>query len=238
MSIASDRVFEPERIRRAGFWATLAGAATAVGAVVIGGALQATLAPLLGGVLSALVGLTVCGGLMWASWDWLALGWFNRAVRRDLIQRLRTLGELDFEVSDPDVYFVGLAHPGLPTDSPETDSDIGFLRLTPDELVYRGDRLHFAVPWAELAEVTVTALPGTLFGLGSRLHLRFTDDEPFAELYVSVREGDRLSRSAEVTRTLGEALTRRLARHRQRRLDDPLEAQFAEPLSRTTPPSA
>lgn len=170
-----------------------------------------------------------CGlGAMLAVHDWLFLGSFNRRLRRQLEAKLHDLGELEFRTDDATVYFVGLAHPSRDTRlRAETDDDIGFLRLDFDRLVYRGDRLTFEIDLAELESVDLVPVGAGLPAAVKRLRLRFRHGEPFDELLIASREGDRLSRASRVTQVLHEALLNRIDRAAVRTTG----GRLAEPLS-------
>lgn len=228
MAADDERLFSERRIRRAGLASLVAGLVVPLAALGLGlfvrWLLIAHLGPLAAGGIGLLVGLVAAG----AALDWLSLGWFNRRLRRQLVARLRRLGELDFPLDDPSVYFVGLAHPAKVTWRRwETDDEVGFLRLTFTGLEFRGDRLHFDVGFEAIEDLTQEPVGFGLPARFQRIRVRFVAGEPFDELLLCAREGDRLSAGNDVTRTLYEALVARWQRHGPR-LREPLEQSAAE----------
>lgn len=214
-----ERVFSDERIRRASLFNFAAGVLSAAVAGGVAVFCWWLLGEIVGATLALLIAAGVGLGLLWAAADWLSLGWFNRRLEQDLLTKLRNLGEITGSTSDPDVYFVGLAHPSRQTLArAETDDDIGFLTLTFDGLEYRGDRLHFDVPYEGIEQVQLVPVGYGMPRGVKRIKLTFRDGEPFDEIFLMAREGHRLSRGNDVTRTLYEAVGQRWERRAAVRL--------------------
>lgn len=215
----TQRLLTAARVRAAGWWTTFAG--VALGGVLMGVMLLTyALCQGLVGTGPALVLAWVGAGVAaLLGYDWLSLGPLNRSLRTELRAKLEALGELDFDPEQAEVYYVGLAHPART--SPwrvETDDDIGFVRLTFDQLIYRGDQLSFEVDLDDLVGVELEHAGYGLPDAFKRLRLTFADGEPFDAVLLSGREGDRLTTGNRATLVLHEALTKRLARRRRRRL--------------------
>jgi hypothetical protein len=213
MRDGQERVFSDSRIRRAGWMGVAAG----------------TMLPWLGGILAIWVywllaavvgsGLALLGALV--AWlaiilfavDYLSLGWHNRRWRTLLADKLRREHSLKFSLDEPDVYFVGLAHPAKVAPLRwETDDDIGFVRVGFDTFEYHGDRLFFDIAFDQLESVTLEPIGYGLPARFKRIRVKFKYGEPFDELLLSSREGDRLSAGNDVTLTLYEALRLRWER--------------------------
>lgn len=213
MSGSLEPVFSPAVIARAARRALLVAIALPAAAVILGVVVAWLLGGGTPGLVAKLGGAAVAVGLLYAVQDGLFLGSYNRRLRAALEAKLRALGELDFRLDDPAVYFVGLAHPSRAVRRrAETDDDIGFLRLDYDRLVFRGDRLHFEVDLADVESLELVPVGHGLPSSIKRLRLRFRHGEPFEEVELCSREGDRLSRANRVTRTLAEGLEHRLKR--------------------------
>ncbi|NUP98252.1 MAG: hypothetical protein HUU35_00205 [Armatimonadetes bacterium] len=225
MSRESDeRVFSEAKVRRAGLVSALAGFVAPTLALFTGLLARWLLGGADGGWPANLIGFGVGLAVLAVASDYLFLGWFNRRVRRQLAQKLRRLGELSFDLDDPNVYFVGLAHPAKVSWLRwETDDEVGFLRLTFDGLEFLGDRLRFQVPFDRLTAVELEPIGYGLPQRFKRIRVTFAGGEPFEELLLCGREGDRLTTGNDETRTLHEALRQRWQRRSSARLaNDPL----------------
>lgn len=223
-----ERVFSQARIRRAGLVSALAGFIAPTLALLAGLLVRWLLG---GGWPADLVGLAVGLAVLVTCGDYLLLGWFNRRVRRQLAYRLRHNAEVVFDLDDPSVYFVGLAHPAKVSWLRwETDDEVGFLKLEFDRFEFHGDRLRFQVPFERVESVELEPLGYGLPRRFKRIRVTFAGGEPFDELLLCGREGDRLSTGNHETKTLYEALRQRWQRRASSRLThDPLaEALDAE----------
>ncbi len=225
-----DLVFSPTAIRQAAWLSGLGGVAVPLLALVAGDLVFWLLAAQVGPLLAAVAGGVVGLALLALALDWLFLGWPNRRWRRRLSEKLRRLGELTFPLDDPNVYFVGVAHParaGLLR--LETDDEIGFLKVGFEALEYRGDRFSWTVPVDEIADLALEPVGAGLPRQFQRIRLKFRYGEPFDELLLCAREGDRLTRGNDVTKTLYEALRQRWERRAVRRLgaETPLDDELS-----------
>ena len=228
MSDADERVFNERGVRRDGLLSAALAALVPPVAVAAGLLVRWLIGGAAGGWFATLCGAVVAAGLLFAAVDYLSLGWFNRRLRRKLLAKLRALGELTFNADDPTVYFVGLAHPSRSRGGRwETDDEIGFLHVTFDGLAFRGDRLVFDVPFSDLVAVELEPVGHGLPRALQRIRVQFAAGEPFDELFICGREGDRLTRGNAVTATLYEALTQRLKRRSGSRLTE--SAEGSEP---------
>lgn len=217
--VAQESVFSEDRIRLAGLVGFVAAALVPLIAVSLGGLIYWLLGGVFGPLLAALAGLAAAGVSGLFVFDYLCLGWFNRWLRDRLQHKLRRLGVTDMVEADPTVYFVGLAHPAKV--SPwrfETDDDIGFLKVDFDTITYHGDRGSFRLPFDQIERIEMEPVGYGFPSSIKRLRLVTTEGEPFEELLLSVREGDRLSSGNRVTRTLHEALVSRWERSATGRL--------------------
>jgi len=227
-----DLVFSPAEIRKAAWLSGLGGFLVPLLAIGAGQLVFWLLSAQVGALLAAVAGGAAGLTLLVMALDWLFLGWPNRRWRRRLSEKLRRLGELTFALDDPNVYFVGVAHParaGLMR--LETDDEIGFLKVGFEALEYRGDRFSWTVPVEEIGDIELEPVGAGLPRRFQRIRVKFRYGEPFDELLLCAREGDRLTCGNDVTQTLYEALRQRLERRSARRLgaderlDDELSTQ-------------
>lgn len=224
-----DRVFSEAEVRRAGMLSVAAAFVLPAVALAAGVFVKWLLGDALGPVVASVAGAAAGIALLVTAGDYLSLGWYNKRMRRRLAAKLRRLGELPGDLADPNVYFVGLAHPAkVGLLRWETDDEIGFVQLGFDSLTYRGDRLSFEVPFEDLAAVELVPIGFGLPRRFKRIRLVFRGGEPFDELLLCSREGDRLSSGNDVTHILYEAIHKRWLRRGGVRLA--AESELADDL--------
>lgn len=210
------RVFDPAVIRRDGLFGLVAGAL--VPSVCLAVALLVHW--LFGGhgLVAALAGLVTGLGLLAVCYDYLAMGPSNARMRRQLVEKLRRVGDLAFDPASPEVYYVGLAYRDGRSSQFESDDDIGFIQVLPDKLIYRGDRLAFELDLQDLADVSTEPVGAGLPSAVGRVRLETVSGEPFEWLALSSREGSRLSAANAVTKALYEAVHSRWQRRALKRM--------------------
>lgn len=214
-----DQVFSGRRVRAAFLEVLFANALLVPLAAAIGGLVGWLLSTLFHPGLAAVAAIGAFLGTLLVGLDYVYVGWTNRRWRRALERKLRRIGELRFRADAPDVYFVGLAHPcQIQPMRLESDDDIGFLRLTFDGIEYHGDRLLFDVPYEAIESIELEPLGYGFPGFIKRIRVRFTEGEPFDEVLLCGREGNRLSSANGATHTLYEVLLKRWERRSPTRL--------------------
>lgn len=170
-----------------------------VGLVLITSSLPSGAAP----AIITLLCFVLAGLLPWLALDRLSL-LGNDYLRQQLATKLPSGAEDTEELPQPE--FVGFS-PGeeLRNWDGDTDSDVGFLTIGTDALVYRGDEYSWVLRRETIDTVQVVAVSG---GLGRILIKWHAPREPGRALTLASREGRSLRKANRITAGLLRSLQR------------------------------